>query len=99
MSNRRDADSDIEALNDALLGRLASDLLQSKCSFAKLIERLGPEAQTLIVSLMANKKVSSRAIHAALRKAGAQIGRDTISDHRNRVCVCSNPRLRDDLES
>jgi len=64
----------------------------SKCSFAKLMDRLGPEAGALAISLLANKKVSTRAIHLALRKAGAHIGRDTITDHRNNKCIC--PKVR-----
>lgn len=80
-------------LEEALLASSELGLgVEAKCSFAKLMDRLGPEATTLTASLLVNKKVSTRAIHLALRKAGAHIGRDTITDHRNNKCIC--PKVR-----
>jgi hypothetical protein len=90
---------DLNALEDAVSSRLSLNGIKHKCAFAKLVERLGPEAKQLTESLMANKKVSTRAIHSALRKAGAHIGRDTITDHRNHDCICNAVALGDPDES
>lgn len=77
---------------DALLralGELRTATDRAKCPFARLIETLPEEIQQLILNLAKNTEISHRAIHNALRKAGANIARETVSDHRNGRCICT----------
>jgi hypothetical protein len=62
----------------------------AQCAFAKLIQTLPAEIQQLTQTLTENPQISHRAIHHALRKAGANIARETVSDHRNRRCICTH---------
>jgi hypothetical protein len=72
------------------LSKLKNTTNNTVCPFTKLIQTLPAEIQNLILSLTKNPAISHRSIHQALRKAGANIARETVSDHRNGRCICTN---------
>lgn len=71
-----------DLLDDAFAPR------RKRCSFGKLLDEAPDKVRNTLTVLLANPDISTRKIHVVLKKSGAVIGRDTISDHRNQLCTC-----------
>lgn len=61
---------------------------KQRCSFGKLIDEAPDKISSVLNALLVNPDVSTRKIHLLLKRSGAVIGRDTLADHRNKICTC-----------
>ena len=64
------------------------------CKFGGVIKSLDQDSQEILMKLMKNESISSRAIHRALASEEIEIGRSTIETARHCVlsksaCKCS----------
>lgn len=71
----------------ALLNGSTAQCGSKPCSVSRMLASLSNETATVVRRLLDSER-STRSIHLALQRAGVRIGRDTLDDHRKKLCTC-----------